>query len=374
MSLHPETLLAHAGTSVDTNNGAILHPPQMVTTFHRSGDGSYPSGNIYTRSSNPTRRLFEETLATLEGGAACAAFSSGQAATMAILQSLSPDSHVLIPESAYFGIGALLSEVLEGKSLTFDRVDMTNLIEVKAKILPNTRLIWVETPSNPLCLISDIEALARLAHQNEAVLVVDNTLSTPLLQNPLKHGADLVMHSVTKFLSGHSDVLAGAVIAKEETLLQKIRQVQILGGAVMDPFSAWLALRGMRSLGARMRIHQENARLIASFLAGHHRVKCVHYPGLATGDVQTLVAHQMSGYGGLFSFEVYGTAEDALAITSRVKVFTRATSLGGTESLIEHRYSVEKPPTTTPPTLLRCSVGLEHPDDLIEDLAQALSF
>ncbi len=373
MSLHPETLLAHAGTISDDASGALLHAPHFVTTFQRAGDGTYPGGYVYTRSGNPTRTLFEDTLARLEGGAACAAFSSGQAATMAILQSLPPESHVLIPESAYFGIGALLETVFSGKSLSYDRVDMTNLFIVKSKIRSETQLIWVETPSNPLCLISDINALAQLAHQNNALLVVDNTLATPLLQNPLKHGADLVMHSVTKYLSGHSDVLAGAVVAKDEALLSGIRQIQTLGGAVMDPFSAWLAMRGMRSLGARMRVHQESAHHVATFLAGHHRVKCVHYPGITSADVQTLISRQMSGYGGLFSFEVFGTAQDALAVTDRVKVFTRATSLGGTESLIEHRHSVEKPPTTTPPTLLRCAIGLEHPDDLIADLAQALA-
>lgn len=368
-----ETLLAHAGAVIDPSSGGILAPIHTATTYLRAEDGSYPHGNVYGRTDNPTRRLFEQTLSALEGGTETAAFASGQAATLAVLQALPAGGHVLIPEDAYFGVGALLSQVFEAKGLAFSRVDQTDVVAVAGALRPETCLIWAETPSNPRCQITDLPALAQLAHQNEALLLVDNTWATPLLQRPFLFGADLVLHSVTKYLSGHSDVLGGAVTTKEKTpLFDQIRLLQGLGGAVMDPFSAWLALRGLRSLGARMRVHCENARALAAFLAQDPRIEKVHYPALPQDEGHVLAQKQMADFGGMLSILVKGGAAEAIQVAAKVKVFVRATSLGGTESLMEHRYSIEKPPTKTPPNLLRISVGLEAVTDLIADLDQAL--
>ncbi|MDZ4698804.1 MAG: aminotransferase class V-fold PLP-dependent enzyme [Rhodothermales bacterium] len=369
-----ETILAHAGCTVDPATGAVIAPIHLATTFERDADGAYPRSYEYSRADNPTRRLFETTLASLEGGASAAAFSSGMAAAMTIFQSLKPGDHVIMPDDVYHGVRVLATGTFTEWGLQHTTVDMSNLDAIERALRPETRLVWIETPSNPLLKITDIAAVARLAHQAGAEVLVDNTWATPLLQRPLVLGADFVLHSVTKYLAGHSDVLGGAIVARQtEGLFGRVRKLQAAGGAVMDPFGAWLALRGMRSLAARMRVHCENARIVAGFLSVHPAVERVHYPSLASHPGHEVATRQMRDFGGMISVEVRGGQQGAMAVAAAARVFRRATSLGGTESLIEHRASVEAPPTRTPSNLLRLSVGLEHPDDLIGDLRAALS-
>jgi cystathionine gamma-synthase len=368
-----ETLAVHAGHSVDPSTGAVTPPIQLSTTFERSEDGSYPQGHLYSRMSNPNREALEQCLSSLEGGTATAAFASGSAATMSIFQSLSPQDHVLAPKDAYHGTANLLREIFIPWGLAVTFVDMTDLDQIQEAIQPNTKLIWTETPSNPLLKITDITKVANLAHHIGAQCVCDNTWATPVLQRPLEQGADLVLHATTKYLGGHSDVLGGAVISKEkDDFFQKIRTLQQAGGAVPSPFDCWLTLRGIRTLPYRMRAHSENALKIAQFLDQHPAVEQVYYPGLQQHTGHDLATQQMKLFGGMLSFQVAGGQNRAMEICSKVKLFTRATSLGGTESLIEHRASMEGPKTQTPDNLLRTSIGLEHIDDLLEDLMQAL--
>ncbi len=371
--MHPETLAIHAGQGVDPATGAVIPPIHLSTTFERAGDGEYPSGYIYTRIANPNRTALEAALTALEGGAACAAFGSGQAAAWAIFMALRPGDHVVAPDDAYHGITRLLRETMAPWGLRFSQVDMADPANVRAAITPQTRLIWAETPSNPLLKIADITAVAEVARTAGALLAVDNTWGTPALQNPLALGADLVLHSTTKYLGGHSDALGGAVIAREDdAFVAQLRHIQSNGGAVPSPFDCWLILRGMRSLAYRMRGHCENAAKVAAFLAEQPQIARVNYPGLPSHPDHSVAARQMRGFGGMLSVEVEGGQAAALAVCARLTLFTRATSLGGTESLIEHRASVEGPESRTPPGLLRISVGLEHADDLIDDLRQAL--
>lgn len=369
-----ETLAIHAGQPADPVSGAVVPPIVLSTTFERAADGSFPSGYIYTRSGNPNRTALEQCLAALEGGADCAAFGSGLAAAMSIFQALAPGDHVLIPDDAYHGVSRLVREVMAPWGLEYSIVDMTDLGAVRAALRPNTRLLWVETPSNPLLKVSDIAALAEAAHAAGARCAVDNTWATPALQQPLALGADLALHATTKYLGGHSDVLGGAVVARErDGLFERIRFIQGNGGAVPAPFDCWLVLRGVRSLAYRMRGHVENAGRVAAFLSAHPAIERVHYPGLTSHPGHAVAARQMRGFGGMLSVEVRGGEPAAMALAARVRLFTRATSLGGVESLIEHRASVEGPESRTPPSLLRLSIGLEHPDDLLADLEQALA-
>ncbi|MBX3012751.1 MAG: PLP-dependent transferase [Caldilineaceae bacterium] len=377
--MHIETLAVHAGKTIDPITGAVMPPIHLSTTFERAEDGSYPSGFSYIRADNPTRRALEEALTTLEGGVAAAAFGSGMAAIMAVFQSLQSGDHVLIPDDIYFGTGKLVRELFGRWGLQHTMVDMTDLAAVQAALRPNTRLIWIETPSNPLLKITDVAAVAAIAHTAGAVCACDSTWPTPMLQRTLALGADLVVHATTKYLGGHSDVLGGAVITKkEDDFWTRLLLIQRTGGAVPSPFDCWLTLRGIRTLPYRMRAHCENARNVARFLADHPQVSVVHYPGLESHPGHAVAAQQMSDFGGMLSFQVSATASasgmaNALRVANRTQIFTQATSLGGVESLIEHRYSVEGPDTKTPDNLLRLSVGLEHPDDLIADLAQALA-
>jgi cystathionine gamma-synthase len=371
--MHPETQAIHVGNTPDATTGAVVPPIHMSTTFVREADGSYASGYSYGRNANPNRTALEECLAALEGGAAAAAFASGSAATLAILQSLAPGDHVLAPADVYYGTTRLLREVMAPWGLEFSFVDMSNMGAVRAALRPNTRLVWVETPSNPLLRLCDIEQLAALAHELGALCAVDNTWATPIAQRPLALGADLVMHSTTKYLGGHSDMLGGAVVGREsDDLFARVRSVQVLGGAVPSPFDCWLLLRGIRTLGIRMRAHSEHAQAVARFLEGHPAVERVHYPGLEGHPAHALARRQMTLMGGMVSVQLRGGERQARALASATRLFTQATSLGGAESLIEHRASVEGPHSTTPANLLRISVGLEHPDDLVADLADAL--
>ena len=369
-----ETLAIHAGQATDPATGAVVPPIVLSTTFERAEDGSFPHGYIYTRSGNPNRTALEQCLAALEGGADCAAFGSGLAAAMSIFQALAPGDHVIVPDDAYHGVSRLVREIMAPWGLQASVVDMTDLAAVRAAVRPTTRLLWVETPSNPLLKISDIAALAQIAHAAGARCAVDNTWATPALQRPLDLGADLALHATTKYLGGHSDVLGGAIVAREQdTFFERVRFIQGNGGAVPSPFDCWLVLRGIRSLAYRMRGHVANAARVAAFLNEHPAIERVYYPGLASHPDHAVAARQMCGFGGMLSIEVRGGEPAAMALAARVKLFTRATSLGGVESLIEHRASVEGPESRTPPGLLRVSVGLEHPDDLVADLAQALA-
>jgi cystathionine gamma-synthase len=368
-----ETLAVHAGHMIDPATGAVITPIHLSTTFERAEDGSFPHGHSYTRSGNPNRAALEESLRLLEDGAAASAFSSGSAATMSVFQALAPGDHVIAPDDAYYGTAKLLREAFQPWGLEVSFVNMTELEQVREAVQPNTRLFWTETPSNPQLKITDITAVAEIAHSNGARCVCDNTWATPILQHPLALGADLVMHSTTKYLGGHSDVLGGGLVAREDdAFFQKVRQIQTSGGAVPSPFDCWLILRGIRTLPYRMRAHSENAQRVATFLSQHPNVEAVHYPGLATHPGHDIAVRQMSLPGGMVSLQVRGGREEALGVAARMRLFTRATSLGGPESLVEHRASVEGPETRTPQNLLRLSIGLEHPDDLIDDLALAL--
>ncbi len=368
-----ETLAVHAGRAVDPATGAVTPPIHLSTTFERAADGSYTEGRVYTRTSNPNRDALEQCLATLEGGSSAACFSSGSAATMAAFQALAPGDHVIAPLDVYHGTARLLRELFGRWQLETSFVDMTDLAEVRRAIRKNTRLLWAETPSNPLLRVADIAALAELAHGAGARCVVDNTWGTPVLQRPLELGADVVMHSTTKYLGGHSDVLGGALIGKtNDEFFERIRAIQTGGGAVPSPFECWLTMRGIATLPWRMRAHSANAAAVARFLCTHKAVEVVHYPGLPSHPGHDVAKRQMSDFGGMLSFQVHGGKEKAAKVASSTKVATQATSLGGTETLIEHRASVEGPETRTPWNLLRVSVGLENPDDLIEDFERAL--
>lgn len=371
--MHPETTSIHAGQEIDPTTGAVIPPIYLTTTFERAPDGSFPHGYIYTRNANPNRAMLETCLATLEGGATCVAFSSGLAAAMSIFQALRPGDHVIAPDDAYHGVTRLLRDIMAPWGLEYTRVDMRDPQNVAAALRPNTRLVWIETPSNPLLKIADIAAIANIAHQSGALCAVDNTWATPVQQRPLELGADMVMHATTKYIGGHSDVLGGAVVFREnDAFAERVRFLQINGGAVPSPFDCWLTLRGIQTLTYRVRAHAASAMQVARFLATHPRIERVHYPGLETHPGHAVATRQMRGFGGMISIEVQGGEAEAMAVAARVRIITRATSLGGVESLIEHRASVEGPESVTPPNLLRISVGLEHPDDLIADLAQAL--
>lgn len=350
-----------------------MPPIHLSTTFERGADGLYPAGYVYTRSENPNRIALEACLAALEGGVAAAAFASGMAAIMAIFQALRPGDHIILADDLYHGTKRAVHELLAPWGLEYSMVDTTDLRQVRAARRPTTRLIWVETPSNPLLKITDIEGVAAIAHETGARCVVDNTWPSPMGQRPLELGADLAMHATTKYLGGHSDILGGAVIAREDDeFFQRIRAIQTLGGAVPSPFDCWLLMRSIRTLPYRMRAHTENAWRVAEFLLGHPNVMAVHYPGLPDHPGHAIAARQMRQFGGMLSIQVRGGAAEAMSVAARVRLFTRATSLGGVESLIEHRASIEGPESKTPANLLRLSIGLEHPDDLVADLSQAL--
>ncbi len=367
-----ETLAVHAGHDIDPATGAVATPIYLSTTFERDVDGAYSRGFMYTRNNNPNREALERGISALEGGAVATAFASGTGATMSIFQALAPGDHVLAHVDAYYGTSRLIREIFQRWGLEADFVDMSDLAAVKKSLKTKTKLAWAETPSNPLLKIVDLAAVSEIVHDAGALFVCDNTWA-PVLQRPFDLGADLILHSTTKYFGGHCDVLGGIVVAKTENdFVQRIRSIQYEGGAVPSPFDCWLILRGMRTLPWRMRAHSENAMKVADFLASHARVGRVHYPGLRSHPAHKIAAKQMSMFGGMLSFEVKDGTDAAMSVTAKTKIFTRATSLGGVESLIEHRASIEGPGTTSPEGLLRLSIGLENADDLIEDLDQAL--
>lgn len=372
-----ETKAIHAGRQVDPVTGAVTTPMHLSTTYKRSADGSYTDGFMYSRGDNPNRRSLEECLTALEEGYDSVTFASGMAAISSVIESLPQDmpQRIILPDDMYFGVLTLLNETDIGRRFDIVTADMSNLEDLKAAVKSEpTGLIWIETPSNPQIKIIDIAAVVSIAKEAGAVTVVDNTTATPVLQNPLALGADFSLHSVTKYIGGHSDLLLGAVVAKEDSpMLQNLRTWQHAKGAVPSSFDCWLALRGVQTLSARMSVHCSSAKIIADFLNQHDKVEAVYYPGLLEHPGHDIAASQMSDFGGLMSFKVKGKAEAALKVANTVKIFTQATSLGGTHSYIEHRASVEKELTKAPDTLLRLSVGLENVQDLQEDLEQALA-
>lgn len=372
---HVETQAVHMGNRVDQATGAVVPPIVLSTTFERDSDGNFPHGYVYTRSQNPNRAALEESLAALEGGVRAMAFGSGQAATNAVFQALKAGDHVVIANESYFGTPKLVREVYSQLGINASYVDMSDISAVRAAMTPNTKIVWMETPSNPLLTITDIAAVSEIAHQAGALAVADNTWASPLMQQPLKLGADIVMHSTTKYISGHTDALGGALIfARDDEFAARVNMVQTLGGAVPSPFDCWLIMRGIRTLPLRVRQQTSNAQRVAEFLADHPAVETVFYPGLASHPGHALAAQQMhGGFGGMLSFGIHGGAAEAMAITANLQLFTRATSLGGIESLIEHRASIEGPTSATPQNLLRVSIGIEHVDDLINDLRHGLS-
>ena len=368
-----ETLAVHAGHAVDIGTGAVTEAIHLSTTFERDADGGYSRGFLYSRNHNPNRNGLEAALAALEGGAASAAFGSGLAAVTAIFQGLMPGDHVIAPVDIYHGTANVLRHLFAKWGVTASFIDMTELDGVRKTLTPQTKIIWIETPSNPLLRCVDITAIAAIARQHGARAIADNTFASPVLQQPLALGCDMVMHATTKYLGGRSDVLGGAVVSRlDDEHFAQLRTAQLFGGAVPSPFDCWLVMRSLPTLPYRMQAHCANAQKVASFLQQHAKVSVVHYPGLQDNPFHAIAGRQMSGFGGMLSFEVKGGKDSAMALAAHVEIFTRATSLGGVESLIEHRASIEGPESKTPQGLLRVSVGLENADDLIDDLSSAL--
>jgi cystathionine gamma-synthase len=363
-----ETLTIHKGNLITDSAMPVVQPITLSTTFeHDAGE------MMYSRVNNPNRKALENVLAAMEKGADAAAFSSGNAAGTAVFQALEPGSHIIAPDDMYHGLHNSMVQLFAGV-LEVSFVDMSDLEVVKNAIRPNTRLFWVETPSNPLLKITDIRKISELAKSQNAILACDNTFATPVFQNPIDLGADIIMHSSTKYFGGHSDILGGALITKEvNPFWEKVRIVQRIGGAVPAPMDCYLLCRSIRTLAYRMKGHAEHATILAEYLLNHASVEKVFYPGLKTHPGHKIAASQMSGFGGIVSFMIKGGAEAADRVVSKLHYFANATSLGGVESLIERRASVEGSNTKTPPNLLRVSVGLEHTDDLLEDMAQALN-
>lgn len=367
-----ETIAIHAGNKSDESTGAVIQPIVLSTTFERAHDGSYTSGYIYSRASNPNRTSLENVLAQMEGGADAAAFSSGNAAGMAVFQSLKPGTHVILPDDMYHGLRNQVKTLFAG-ILEFDFIAINDTEVLQQHLKSNTGLIWVETPSNPLLKITDIKKVISVAHAHNVKVACDNTFATPICQQPIKLGADIVMHSSTKYFGGHSDLMGGVLItAKNDDWWQSIRAVQELGGAIPSPMDCYYLARSIKTLPYRIAGHLKNAQLLAEYLEKHPKVEQVMYPGLPSHPQHETAKQQMNGFGGMLSVCIKGGEVEAKRVINSLKLFAQATSLGGVESLIEHRASIEGPDTKTPFNLLRISVGLEHIDDLIEDMGQAL--
>lgn len=370
-----ETLAVHAAAEPDAASGAVATPITLSTTFRHGPAGEREHGFEYIRGTgNPVEQRLESAIAALEQGELAAMFASGMAAASALFMSLPRGAHALIPRDVYMGMRILGAEIMAPVGVTVSSVDTTSLDRVREALTPATKLVWVETPSNPKLEVSDIAAIAQLAHARGALVAVDNTFATPLLQQPLVLGADVVMHSATKYFGGHSDVMGGALaFARRDELAERVLHYRHVTGGVLAPFNAWLILRGLRSMPARLAWHCRNARAVAEFLASRPEVERVNWPGLPGHANHAVAKAQMRDFGGMLSVEMRGGREAALRLASRLKLFTNATSLGGVESLVEHRASVEGEHPHSPQSLLRFSVGLEHPDDLVEDLRQGLA-
>ncbi len=375
MAERPETIAAQAGGRVDGPTGAVIPPIHPSTTYERDADLGYSRGRCYSRGDNPTDAAAADTLTALEGGAASLLFASGMAAATAVFQALDPGDHVVVPKVMYWALRAWLAGFATRWGLQVEQVATEDLNALKTALRPGkTKLVWLETPANPLWTVTDIAAAADLAHRAGARLAVDSTVATPVLTRPLALGADIVMHSATKYLNGHSDVVAGTLTTGvKDEFWARVRQVQVQGGAVLGPFEAWLLQRGLRTLFPRVRWQCASAQTLAERLAAHPGALEVLYPGLPGFPGHALAARQMQGgFGGMLSLRVKGGEAAAIAVAARVRLWTRATSLGGVESLIEHRASIEGPGSPVPADLLRLSVGLESAEDLYEDLAAAM--
>jgi cystathionine gamma-synthase len=370
-----ETRAIHAGQEPEPTYGAVNVPIFQTSTYAQPRVGE-PKRFDYARGGNPTRESLQTAIASLEGGVHGLCFASGMGAETTLLLTLSPGDHVVLGDDVYGGTYRLLARVLDGWGLAFDTVDLTDAGAVRAAIRPETRFVWVETPTNPLLKVVDVAAVSSLAHAAGARVVVDNTFATPYLQRPLELGADVVVHSVTKYLAGHSDLVAGAIVTNHDGLAERLAFLQNAVGAVPGPMDCYLALRGLKTLAVRMQAHCRGADAVARFLREHPKVSTVRYPGLEDDPGHVVATRQMDGFGGMVSFEV-GSAEEARAVAERTRLFFLAESLGGVESLIElpgpmTHASVAGSDLEVPDALIRLSVGIEHPDDLIEDLAAAL--
>ncbi len=370
------TKLIHEG-NIEDNSRAVMSPIVLSTTFERGNDGlSHPSGYIYSRYDTPNRHALEQKLAMMENGTSCVTFASGLTAALAVFQSLSSGDHIILPDDTYFGVRSILMHLFPQFGLTFSLVDMLDLSNIEKAIQANTKLIWIESPSNPLVKVTDIQGVVAIAKKYNCFTVADNTWATPFFTKPLALGVDISLHSTTKYLGGHSDILGGALIFKEENKRSEfIRTFQKVGGAVPSPFDCWLLCRSLATFSARMPIHADNAMQLATFLSQHPAIEAVMYPGLPSNPQYEIAKKQMTnGFGGMLSILVKGGQVAALTLCSRLKLFAHATSLGGVESLIEHRRSIEGVDSPSPDHLLRISVGIEAAEDLIADFAQALEF
>lgn len=371
-----ETIAVHSGRQVDQATGAVSAPLHLSTTFERDADGGFSRGFEYSRDDNPNRRSLETALAALEGGEAAVAYSSGMAAISASIEALRLDhpGRLVLPRDMYFGVRSFLTDTAFGRSLETIVVDMADHAAIEAACRDGVPgIVWIETPSNPLVSIVDVAAVTTIAEAVGFATVADNTWATPVLQRPFEQGVDVIVHSLTKYIGGHSDVMAGAAIVREAGAhLDELRAIQRHRGVLASAFDSWLALRGIATLPTRMRAHSATALTVSRYLEGHPAVARVHYPGLPSHPGHEVASQQMREFGGMVSFEVHGGRDEAMAVAAALTIFTRATSLGGNHSLVEHRASVEGPATTAPESLLRVSIGLEHGDDLIADLAQAL--
>ena len=373
-----ETLAIHAGQEPDAGTGAVVVPIYQTSTYAQDGVGGMRQGYEYSRTKNPTRTALEECLAALESGARGLAFASGMAAEDTLLRTvLSPGDHIIIPGDAYGGTFRLVSKVVERWGVSWDAVDQADVDAVRDAIRPNTKVVWTETPTNPLLGITDIETIAQIAHDAGALHVVDNTFASPYLQQPLTLGADVVVHSTTKYLGGHSDVVGGALVVADAELGERLAFHQNTMGAIPGPFDSWLTLRGVKTLGVRMDRHSENAERVVAALEGHPAVRRVYYPGLDSHPGHKIAERQMRSFGGMVSFALRDGETAALELCERTKVFILGESLGGVESLIEHpgrmtHASTAGSPLEVPADLVRISVGIESGDDLVADLLQAL--
>jgi cystathionine gamma-synthase len=374
-----ETRAIHAGQEPDRLTGAVIPPIYQTSTFKQDGVGGLREGYEYSRSANPTRTALEENLASIESGNFGFAFASGLAAEDTLLRTvLRPGDHIVIPNDAYGGTFRLIARVLKEWGVSFSSAPVDDLDAIQRAMTDATKLIWTETPTNPLLNIADIEAISELAHSHNALLVVDNTFASPYLQQPLTLGADVVLHSTTKYLGGHSDVIGGALVLNRKELAEKVKFHQNAMGAIAGPFDSWLVIRGIKTLGVRMDRHSSNAKAIAEFLSEHKNVTEVFWPGLKSHPQHEIAKRQMKDFGGMVSFRVKGGEKQALEVCNKTKIFTLAESLGGVESLIEHpgkmtHASAAGSPLEVPADLVRLSVGIETLDDLLRDLEQALS-
>jgi cystathionine gamma-synthase len=369
-----QTQSIHAGRTVDPSTGAVTPPLHTSTTFERDPDGEFSRKFAYIRAATPNRDSLEACITALEGGDETISFSSGMAASLAVFQTLAPKDHVLLHRDVYYGVRELMEGFFAKWGLTHTFLDLRDIDEVRRSCRPETKMFWVETPTNPLIEVVDIRTVAEAAQAAGALLVCENTFATPVLQRPFELGADMVVHSLTKYLGGHSDAMGGSVTIKDNPgIVAQIRDFQHTGGAILSPFDCWLILRGVQTLVPRVKFHCENARRVAEFLSTHKNVAKVRYPGLPNDPGHRIARNQMKDFGGMLSFEVHGGRAQAFAVANALKLILRATSLGGTHSLIEHRASIEGKTTRAPESLLRLSVGLEDSSDLIQDLDQALA-